>query len=66
MDNTDWLFISEKDLVAQYNDFHKQVAENEKKARQNLQDRDEQLVQLQQELQDARRQSEQQAKDMEQ
>ena len=61
-------FLSEKDsgsTVQQTSS--KQVAKNEKKARQNLQDRDEQLVQLQQELQqDARRQANQQAKDMEQ
>ena len=37
--------------MAQYNSFQKQVAENEKKAHQNLQERDEQLTQLQLELQ---------------
>ena len=52
--------------MVQYNDFRKQVAENEKKAWQNLQDKDTQLAQLQQELQDAKHQAEQQAKDLEQ
>ena len=51
--------------MVQYNSFQKQVAENEKKAQQNLQERDNQLVQLQLELQQVKKQAEEQAKDVE-
>ena len=58
--------VSEKDLVIQYNEFHKQVTENEKKAWQNLQNKDEQLAHLQQQLQEAQQQVEQKAIELEQ
>ena len=55
--------ILEKDLVVQYNDFRKQVAENKKRTRLNIQEKDEQLAKLQEELQMARTHAEQQAKE---
>ena len=49
----------------QYNEFRKQVVENEKKQCQNLTEKDEQLACLQQQLQEAKNQTEQSRKDTE-